>query len=782
MKIFISGTVQGLGIRPTVYRVAKSQGLKGYVLNKGTNVEIGIEDDGKSIKDKFLDSLLKKLPLLAVIDKIVVKDEPVVGYTNFEILTSSDGEKTSLTPVDTAICEECVDELFESDNRRYLYPFINCTSCGARFSVIENSPYDRANTSMHQFQICKACLAEYMDPMDRRFHAQTISCPRCGPRYTLYDRTGAMKEVANPIQTFAELVDGGAIGIAKGFGGMHLICKFESAKRLRELYWRPAKPFAAMFRTLDTVKKYLKVDEEEEKLLVSPHRPIVLLDKRSKSGSRSRSPSCELSDISPGLGTVGVFLPYSGLHYVLFRHLHSDAIIMTSANIPGEPMAIINEEAIKLNADYFLLHDCRIVNRVDDSVIKRYRYRHGYENEDKGRNFFLRRSRGFIPVAMKVPYNERILSLGAMENVTVSISKDGSIYMSQYIGNTAYYQTVDFLAAGTEQILRLLGLRTDAIDSIGIDLHPRYQTRRYGKILAEEFSIETVEVQHHWAHAASLMLDNGVDEVIALTLDGTGYGTDKKAWGGEILCSRYDSFERVCSLEEIPLIGGEIAVKEIKRLLFAVFSLLGRDPVAAQLFDEQEANVMRKLLPKAVGTSSFGRVLDALSYYLGICQRMTYDGEPAMRLERYLAEGTRAYEFNTDVKCRSTSTTIDTGTDREIVLTLPLFDQLAEYMSRDRDLMMDGLNAERHKADIAYSFVFSLIEKLVEIAADTCGRFGIQNIGITGGVSYNVPIVRMSEELVRERELEFLTHDNVPNGDAGISVGQNAIVGYLRKK
>lgn len=780
MKIFISGTVQGLGVRPTVYRVAKSLGLKGYVLNKGSNVEICIE--GEDGKDEFLDCLLKKLPSLAVIDKIEVKDESVVGYSDFKILKSSEGEKTSLTPVDTAICEDCVCELFETDNRRYLYPFINCTSCGARFSVIENSPYDRVNTSMREFKLCEACLAEYMDPLERRFHAQTTSCPRCGPRYMLYDRTKAVIDAINPIKTFAELVDGGAIGIAKGLGGMHLICSFESAKRLRELYRRPAKPFAAMFRTLDTVKKYLKLDEDEETLLVSPRRPIVLLDKILR--SMSRFPSDKLSDISPGLGTVGVFLPYSGLHYVLFRHLHSDAIIMTSANIPGEPMTIINEEAFKLNADYFLLHDCRIVNRLDDSVIRRYRYRDGYD----GRNFFLRRSRGFIPVAMKVPYNERILSLGAMENVTTSISKDGNIYTSQYIGNTAYYQTVDFLAAGTEQMLKLLGLRTAEIDSIGLDLHPRYPTRRYGKILAEEFSIETVEVQHHWAHAASLMLDCGVDEVIALTLDGTGYGSDKKAWGGEILCSRYDSFERLGSLEEIPLIGGEMAVKEIKRLLFAIFSLLGRDTDAAELFDEKKANVMEKLLPRAVGTSSFGRVLDALSCYLGICQEMTYDGEPAMKLERYLAEGTRAYEFNTDVKCTSTSTNtststgIDTETDRNIVLTLPLFDQLAEYMSRDRDRKMDSVSTERHKADLAYSFVYSLIDELVEIAANACSRSGIPYIGITGGVSYNVPIVRMTEELVRARGLEFLTHNNVPNGDAGISVGQNAIVGYLRNR
>jgi len=743
MKLFIRGIVQGVGFRPTVYRVAKSLGLRGYVLNKGSNVEIGIEENGDV--ERFMNSLMKELPPIASIDEIEVKDDPINGYEDFEITNSSDGEKTSVTPVDTAICDECVRELFDENNRRYLYPFINCTSCGARFSVIENVPYDRANTSMRDFEMCEKCLAEYKNPLDRRFHAQTISCSRCGPKYTLYGKDKevlVLGEKKNPIATFAKLIDEGAIGIAKSWGGMHIICRFEQANRLRKLYKRPAKPFAVMFRDLNAIEKYASLEEEEEKFLTSAHRPIVLLDRNTSSDV--------LEDISPGLGNIGVYLPYSGFHYVLLHYLNSCGIIMTSANVSGEPMVIRNEDAFLLKADYFLLHNRKIVNRIDDSVVRCY----------KGKKFFLRKSRGFVPTAIKVPYKDRVLSLGAGENVSLSISKDGNLYSSQYIGNTFHYPTLEFLASSKEQMMELLGLGMDEIDAIGVDIHPRYSTRRYGKRLAEEFSTELVEVQHHWAHAASLMLDAGVDEVVALTLDGTGYGTDGKAWGGEILRARYSGFERVGSLEEIPLIGGDAAIKDPRRIVFAIFSLLGRE---TPYFKDKEIEVMEKLMKRAPKTSSFGRVLDALSCYLGICERMTYDGEPAMKLERYLACGERKYVFETEVEDKY----------RKIVRTLPLFGQLADY---------GAVSTEKKKADLAYSFVYALVDEMVEIAADNCLSNDISCIGITGGVSYDIPIVRMTEELVKEKGLKFLTHDKIPNGDEGISIGQNVVVGHLMNR
>lgn len=741
MKIFIRGTVQGVGFRPTVYRVAKSLGLSGYVLNKGSNVEIGIKEDEKA--EEFLNSLTKELPPLASIGEIEVKDEPISRYEDFKIMNSSEGLKTSVTPVDTAICEECVRELFDAGNRRYLYPFINCTSCGARFSVIENVPYDRSNTSMRVFKMCEECFAEYTNPMDRRFHAQTTSCTECGPEYTLYGRDKVIQDIDGgkaPLKTFARLIDEGAVGIAKSWGGMHIISKFEEANRMRQLYGRQAKPFAVMFRDLSTIKNYADLEATAEKLLTSPQRPIVLLDKTS----------VDLSDISPGLDSVGVYLPYSGLHHILFHYLNAEGIIMTSANISGEPMAIRNEDAFLLNADYFLLHNREIVNRIDDSVIRCY----------NGQKFFLRKSRGFVPTAINIPYTDRVLSLGAGENVSLSISKGANLYTSQYIGNTFHYPTLEFLASSKEQMMQVLGLSMNELDAIGVDMHPRYTTRRYGKEQSEEYSIELVEVQHHWAHAASLMLDTGVDEVVALALDGTGYGTDGKAWGGEILSTNYYSFDRVASLEEIPLIGGDAAIKDTRRILFAILSLLNRE---VRFFSDKETEVLEKLMKRAPNTSSFGRVLDALSCYLGICQKMTYDGEPAMKLERYLAQGEPKYEFETEVE--------DKG--RRIVRTLPLFDQLAEY---------GAINTEKKKADIAYSFVLALIKELVEIAADACSRNGISCIGITGGVSYDLPIVKMAEALVKNKGLRFLTHGTIPNGDGGISIGQNVIIGHIRNR
>jgi len=738
MKILISGTVQGVGFRPTVYRVANSLGLKGYVLNKGSNVEIGIADTAHN--DAFLRALLQHLPPLAVIDKIKVIDAPVAGYDGFTIIKSSEGAKTSLTPVDTAICPDCFRELVDVDNRRYLYPFINCTTCGARFSVIENLPYDRSSTSMREFPMCEACREEYTDPRDRRFHAQTTSCPRCGPQFTLYHRTGDVLTEQNPIETFAQLVDEGALGIAKSWGGMHLIATFEAVPRLRQLYGRPAKPFAVMFRDLETVEKYAELDAYEESLLTSAQRPIVLLAKRSLSD--------ELFTVSPGLSTVGVYLPYSGLHHVLFQYLKADGILMTSANIPGEPMVIRNEDAFKLEAEYLLLHNRRIVNRLDDSVIRCC----------GTANFFLRRSRGFVPVTFRVPYTSTVLSVGAMENVTASVSKGGRLYTTQYIGNTVHYPTVEYLATGTEQLLKLMGLASADIEAIALDLHPRYPTRRYARELADAHSIELVEVQHHWAHAASLMLDRSVDELVALTLDGTGYGVDGKVWGGEILHARYDSFSRLGSLEEVPLLGAEQAIKEPRRLVYAILTLLGREREASRFAGEKDAHILRKLLPKAPRTSSFGRVLDALSCYLGICDRMTYDGEPAMKLERYLGQGELRYDFETDVET----------CDRKIVRTLPLFDQLLAYQVR----------TEQDKADIAYSFLHALLTPMVEIAADACTRVGTTTVGLTGGVSYDLPIVRMVEGLVKAKGLTFLTHERIPNGDGGISAGQNVIAGH----
>lgn len=586
---------------------------------------------------------------------------------------------------------------------------------------------------MNEFALCEDCQREYKDPIDRRFHAQTVSCPECGPKYTLYDKYKNVID-GDPIETFAELIDDGAIGIIKSWGGMHLVCNFGEIKRFRRWYKREAKPFAIMLRDLETAKDYLVIEECEVRALRSSRRTIVLLKKRKDKLE-------VLKGASPGLGNVGVFLPYTGLHHLLFHHLKSDGVLMTSANLPGKPMIIKNEDAFNLRVDAYLLHDRDIINRIDDSVIRFY-------NDKK---FFLRRSRGFVPYKIKIPHTKKVVSIGAEENVNSSVSTDGNLYISQYIGNTKYYPTMEFLASSTDNLIDLLDIVE--VDGIGIDLHPRYLTRRFGRELAERFHTEIFEVQHHWAHAASLMIDNGIEEtIISLTLDGAGYGTDGSIWGGEILASSFDHFERVGHLEQIPLIGGDAATRDPRRIVFSIFEMLGKGPI---YFEEKESEILRNLMGKSPITSSFGRVLDALSCYLGIGVKRTYDGEPAMRLERYLEAGNMSIDFETET------------VDHKVARMLPLFDQLYGY----------SYKSEKEKADLVYSFVYTLLEKMTEIAIENASAEGIEYIGISGGVSYNVPIVRMVEKFVKDGGLKFLTHKEIPNGDGGISVGQNAVVG-----
>jgi hydrogenase maturation protein HypF len=725
MKITVYGTVQGVGFRPTVYRVAKSLGLRGYVLNAGSCVEIFVDRD----HEKFLRELKKALPPIARIEEIKL-ERAEEKYSDFRILESRWGQTQPSfpsIPVDTAICDECGEELFDRKNRRYMYPFTNCTKCGERFSLLRDLPYDRVRTSMNEFPMCPKCKSEYDDPKDRRFHHQTISCATCGPKYTLYDKKGV--EMDGCIETFAEMIDDGMVGIAKSWGGMHIICTFDKIALARKIRRRRSKPFAIMLRDIETVKKYAEVGGQEKLLLTSPQRPIVLLDKRDST----------LDALSPGLGNIGIYIPYSAFHYVLFHHLRSEGVIMTSTNMPSEPMIIKNEDAVTFGAECYVLHNREIVNRVDDSVARIY----------KNRKFLLRKSRGFVPSMIKVPYKEKILSVGAEENVSVAVSKDGVLYSSQYIGDTKTYATQEFLASGTSFILRLLGIENKEIDRVAIDLHPRYATRRFGKNFGN-----IVEIQHHWAHATSLMADNGVeDEIVALTLDGTGYGSDGKLWGGEVLRASYKKFGRVGSLESIPLLGGDAAINDPKRVVFAIFEKLGLE---TGYFKDREAEILRRLMPRSPLTSSFGRVLDALSCYLGICTERTYDGEPAMRLEKYIARGTARFEFKTEIK-------------NSQVMTTPLFGQLYGMKIKN----------EKEKCDAAHSFVKCLLEELTGMAVNDAKKEGIKFIGITGGVSYNTPIVSMVEKFVRAEGLRLLVHNEIPNGDGGIAVGQNVIAGRV---
>lgn len=722
MKLVIHGIVQGVGFRPTVHRIARSLDLRGYVQNNGSNVVVEFDGDG----DAFLRELKEGLPPLARIDRIEREESGATaldGIDGFIIVPSKDGQKGIGIPNDVALCDSCRRELFDPSNRRYLYPFTNCTDCGARFTVIEDLPYDRGKTSMREFTMCNTCREEYSDPDNRRFHHQTISCPNCGPGYQLLDRDG--KEIGNdPIAEFAARIDKGEIGVAKSWGGMHICCSIETIPRLREWYGRKQKPFAIMIRDLEALEVYGFPTEHEINLLTSTHRPVTLV-------SKNHSEDIDLA--SPGLNNVGAFLPYTAMHEILFHHLDADAVVMTSANVPGEPMMLDDRDMLSLGADSYLLHNRRIVNRCDDSVVRSFA-----EN-----THFIRRSRGHIPSNIESPFKGRAIGIGAQENLTAAIAMDGKIYPTQYVGEGDSIGVIEFLEQAVRYQTRLLGL--DSLDMVAMDLHPGYSNRRMGKIMAEEYEAEIVEVQHHWAHASSLMVDSAENEMIALTLDGTGYGEDGKAWGGEVLHTTFGEFERVGHLEEIPLLGGEKAVRDVGRLVFAFSELNGRQ---CDLFKEEEEVIFRKMMAGSLRTSSFGRILDTLSCYLGVCRYRSYDGEPAMKLEALLEGGSKTHEFEVDIS-------------NGMVRTVPMFGQLFEMEGR--------------REDLAFSFVNDLLTGMLEVAFETAESSETRNIGLTGGVAYNRTISGIVRDKVRSEGMNFIGHNRVPNGDGGISTGQAAI-------
>ena len=724
-KFIFKGIVQGVGFRPTIYRVAIRMGLNGYVLNTGSEVEVVVDRKPK----EFIEQVKKELPSIAKIDEVVVKKDGRV-FKDFRILHSKKGEKQSQIPADIATCDDCLEEIFSPKNRRHYFPFTNCTVCGARFSLIKDIPYDRERTSMIDFKLCKKCEEEYKYPMNRRYHAQTISCPICGPEYRLYDKKKKELGTNKAIQRFAEHIDKGCIGIIKSWGGMHICCKIDEIKHFREWYRRPQKSFAIIVKDIKTAEKYGSISKDERKFLLSKSRPVVLVKKK------------KAEDISPGLNTIGLYLPYTGLHHVLFSFLKSDAVIMTSANIPGEPMITDNDEAFSLGADYYLLHNRDIPNRIDDSVVRIW----------KGKTFFLRKSRGFVPEPFDVAYDKNIVSVGAGENICGAVSCKNKLYATQYIGNSKYYSVLEFLEQSLRHLMKLT-MDRKVIDAVAMDLHPGYNSREVAKKFSKEFSAPVLEVQHHWAHAASLLLDNKLDESVVLTLDGLGYGTDGTFWGGEVLVSRFDSFERVGHLEYIPLLGGDQATIDPRRLVFAIFKKFDEE----KYFTGKEADILSKMINKSPTSSSFGRILDALSCYLDICKKRTYDGEPAMKLEKYLALGKPKYSFNIEVK-------------NGVIGTTDLFRQIEGKLK--------PTFTESQKADVAYSMVKTIVDKLVEIAVENAETNKIKTIGLTGGISYNVPITEMVEKQVKKAGLSLVVHNRVPNGDGGIAVGQNVIIGY----
>jgi len=740
-RVTITGIVQGVGFRPFIYRIAKKNNISGYIKNLGNSVELLLEGKEGEIKN-FLSEVKNNHPPLARAANIEIKPCKGEKLKDFLILKSEKhGSADSVMPPDVAICDSCLNEIFDKKNKRYLYPFTVCTDCGPRFTIIESLPYDRENTTMSGFEMCKACREEYLDAMDRRFRAEPICCHDCGPSYELY--RGKEKNFSkNPIKDAANALDSGKIVAIKGIGGTHLVARTtddDALMRMRKILRRTQKPFAIMARNLGEAHRIAFVSEKEERLLLSPQRPIVLLKKKNRLSEH----------ISPGLDNIGIMLPYSGMHHLLFHYSNQPAFVMTSANIPGEPMVIDNEEVLSLGAELSLIHNREIKNRCDDSVVK-------VVNNNAS---FIRRSRGFVPSPVEVKDTKKtVLSLGAELDVTACILKKDRAFLTQYIGNTVKLKTLEYLEAAIYNLMELT--RVEKVDAVAIDLHPSFNTSTLGKELSKKFGVPLIKCQHHFAHAASLRAESDAEKMVCIAADGVGYGEDGTIWGGEIIAVD-DSFERTGSLMPQLMPGGDLVAKYPARMAMGILSReydqSELSEMFAPYFEKEELNVVLKQVERKFNsplTSSTGRVLDSIAALLDVCRERTYEGEPAMKLEAFAMKGKDIVDIPVSIEKKDGKYVFDTTSIIEAV-----------YLARD----------EHSYPDIAASAQNAIAIGLCRMAVEAARDKNIDVIGFSGGVAYNDAIVTTARNLAEKEGFRFVTHEKVPCGDGGISLGQAAI-------
>ena len=756
LKVKVTGIVQGVGFRPFIYRTASAHRLTGYVKNRGDAiVEILVEGEENNIKNFLTDLKTKKPPLAQIHDIITSKLEGKNEHRKFAVERST-GETElsgSVTPPDIAICDDCLRELRNPENPRFEYFFITCTNCGPRFTIIERLPYDRENTTMREFPMCSFCLKEYKDPMNRRFNAQTTACPQCGPKAYLTNAKGEPIAHKDPIREAGRLLSEGNILAIKGYGGFHVATsttKDQPLTKLRKAKHRSQKPFAIMARSLQATETFAEVNAKEGELMASYQRPIVLLNKKS---------SYYLSDLlAPGLHNVGVMLPYTGLHYMLFDKVNDAAFVMTSANPPNQPIIKDNETALKNlgnTVDYFLFHNRQIAHRCDDSVLRTH----------DGNTVFTRRSRGYAPapIILKNHAKHSVLALGGELNNTVCILNGNKAFISQHIGDVENVETQSFLETATEHLLRLTNTK---VETVACDLHPKFTTTKLAKELAAERGWQFRQVQHHYAHIFGLMTEHNIDEIVGVCCDGYGYGPKGEAWGGEILLCHKDihGFKRVAHLEKQPLAGGDLATRYPLRTAAGI--LYGKVPIDDWLLQnkqhfphqEKEIEVILQQLKNrknVIETTSCGRVLDAVSAILGICYARTYEGEPSMKLESAAMKGRDVLKLNPAIKNHTLNTT-----------------QIVQKIFENK-----GKHARR---DLAYSAHAYLAKGLAALATENAYDNGVKTVGFSGEVSYNQIFVKTMRKIVEDAGLNFLVHKDISAGDGGLSFGQAVVAEFSR--
>ena len=742
--IEVSGIVQGVGFRPFIYRLAGERRLAGSICNTAAGVSIEVQGSPSAVDD-FLAHLPAEAPPLARITDITVREIPCNGDSEFRIVTTPRGEPVStLISPDVAVCADCLREMVDPADRRYRYPFINCTNCGPRFTIVRNIPYDRPSTSMAVFPMCPTCKAEYEDPLNRRFHAQPNACWKCGPQVELWTAEGKPVETDGPIaETLARLQRGDVVAI-KGLGGFHLACDATNAdavRTLRERKRRVEKPFAIMVPDLGAAEQYCEVDDAARQLLLSPQRPIVLL--------RRRGQPLVADDVAPFNRYLGVFLPYTPMHHLLFADSGVKALVMTSANLSEEPICITNDEAVRRLrglADCFLVHDREILLRCDDSVTL----------VSGGRSRQLRRSRGFVPVPVFLREDgPSVLAVGGELKNTICLTKGRHAFLSQHIGDLENAESYSFFGEAIEHLQRILEITPLAI---AYDLHPNYFSTRWALAHSE---LPQIGVQHHHAHIASCMAENHLEgRVIGFALDGTGYGTDGRIWGGEVLLADYSSFERAAHLAYVPLPGGEAAIREPWRMALSyLVRHFGSDFVRGLSFvadvPQQKLSVLFRMMEQGINsplTSSCGRLFDAVAALAGIRREVNYEAQAAIELEMATGDSCdeSAYQFE-----------LIADAEGWIIDTRGLFEELLRDLGRDIPIR-----------DIGRRFHNGLVEVLCNVAGRLHQSSGLERVCLSGGTFQNVYLFERLCNRLRKAGFQVFTHSEVPAGDGGLSLGQ----------
>ena len=642
-SVEIRGIVQGVGFRPFIYNLALFSGVNGYVTNNGYGVLVVVKCS-KNKLDEFVKLIKENRPPLSKIDSINITQIKNLVFSDFKIKKSEESQKLSLKiPSDVGMCQECLEELKDKNNRRYNYPFITCTNCGPRFSIIKNLPYDRKNTSMHEFIMCKNCQDEYENPKDRRYHAETIGCFECGPRISLLDTNSNELHVENIIDEIVKFLANGKIIAIKGIGGYHLVCDASNEKTVKLLRLRkkrPSKPFAVMVKDLEMSKKISYINTKEEELLNSNKRPIVLLSKNKS--------ELICDSVTPNIKQIGVFLAYTPLHFMILKKLDFP-LVATSANIVGEPLCKTSDEIMRLSSiwDYCLDNNREIVNSCDDSVVF-------VENEEV---FILRTARGYSPRYLKLPQkvDKNILSLGANQKSTVAISIDNNVILSPYIGDLDSLSSIEHFKFNIDRLKKIYNFEPNVVIC---DKHPNYESTKFAyKLKSKKKNIELIQVQHHYAHIlATIGLNNITSKVLGVSFDGTGYGDDANLWGGEFLICDNNGYERVGHFKYFKLIGADKAIKEPRRVALSfLFELYGEDVLklhnyTTNSFTKSELKILYKAWKNDLNSplsSSCGRLFDAIASVLNLIQICSYEGESGLLLEGLYDENIKGfYEFS----------------------------------------------------------------------------------------------------------------------------------------